>query len=58
MNPNNREKLYLPLLVLTGVLIFIGLVLIFSASRVISQSLSTLFVRQIIDIHGNSPDYF
>ena len=48
MNPGNREKLYLPLLIMTGVLIFIGMVLIFSASRVIGQSLSTLFVRQII----------
>ncbi|MCX5641778.1 MAG: rod shape-determining protein RodA [Candidatus Omnitrophica bacterium] len=48
MNANRKEKLYLPLLVLTGILIFIGLVLIFSAGRVINQSLSALFLRQII----------
>lgn len=48
MNAKQKEKLYLPLLVLTGALIFIGMVLIFSASRVISQSLGALFARQII----------
>ncbi len=48
MNAKRKEKLYLPLLILTGALIFIGLVLIFSASRIIGQSLGALFARQII----------
>ncbi len=44
-----KERLfYLPLLFLTGALIFIGLVLIFSASRTTGQSLATLFGKQLI----------
>ncbi|HNQ35299.1 MAG TPA: rod shape-determining protein RodA [bacterium] len=44
----NRERLYLPVLVLTGVLLFIGLVLIFSSSRVIGKDLNDLFLKQLI----------
>lgn len=47
MKPTDK-KIYLPLLILTGILLFLGLVLIFSASRGIGQSLTALFGRQLL----------
>ncbi|PIP15661.1 MAG: hypothetical protein COX46_05320, partial [bacterium (Candidatus Ratteibacteria) CG23_combo_of_CG06-09_8_20_14_all_48_7] len=42
------KKSYPLLLSLTGILVFIGLVLIFSASRVVGRSLADLFGKQLL----------